>query len=128
MNFSVLSIGGSTVSSSSGSTSPTITLNVSFALCANYNILPLTQSIGGTPTPSLRTFAACQGYCNNTLACLAFEIDTNPTSAAYCWIHTNATNLLTLYDATTVTQYVLIPPRFLCSSISTGPTGKEVYR
>lgn len=65
-------------------------------------------SVGATQYIQYSTLAACQQYCASVLACVAVNFDASATTSAGCWVHTNSSDLQTLYKSPSVTQYVVI--------------------
>lgn len=107
------------VSTTTGSTTTTPTIPSN---CAFYNQLNQTQSVGATEQLGVTSADACRNICTTNARCVAYELDTDPNNV-YCWIHTDATTLLTLYDAPTVTQFQVVSRD--CSTGSTASSSSQ---
>lgn len=110
------------VSTTSGSTTTTPTIPSN---CAFYNRLDRTQSVGAIPQEGITSADACRNLCTTNARCVAYELDTDPSNS-YCWIHTDASNLLVLYDAPTVTQFQVTSRDCSTGSTSSGSSSVSV--
>jgi len=70
-----------------------------------FTAYPQSNSVGGVQNSSITNVIDCEALCVSIPACVAIDLDLSGTEYNGCWVHTLASDLNSLYNAQSVTQY-----------------------